>query len=113
MINKDKAIKYIIENFNWDKAHKVMKFLDWKWLGEDESPSHGKLMLHASKLLNDTYDKALENKGETVSIMTGGLKATAQRDEEGIYRLNLEFILTWWEYDFENEEIFNESNFGF
>lgn len=112
MINKDKAIKYIIENFDWDKAYKIMKFLDWKWLGDDESPTHGKLMLHGSKLLSDAYDKALESK-ETVSIMTGGLQATAQRDEEGIYRLNLEFVLTWWEYDFENEEIFKESEIGF
>lgn len=107
MITKDKAIKYIIKNFDWEKTYNIMKALDWKWRGNDESPSHGELFTLAYTLLNDAFDKAVENR-ETASVMTGGFKATAQYDNEiEVYRLNLEFILTWWEYDFEDEELDN------
>lgn len=99
MINKEKAINNIIENFNWEKVHWVMDALGWTWATtQNEVPSIGALLGCAMNLLHDAYDSALVEKTTYIKA-TGGFRATAFVDEETkeIYELRLVFELTSWE----------------
>ena len=100
MINKQKAIDNIIENFNWEKVHKTMVALDWKWWdNENASPSTGALFRCAVDLLHYVYDEAIENRCD-YSVRTGGFRAQAIVDDETkeIIELRLAFEVCSWEY---------------
>lgn len=97
MKTKTELIAEIIENFDWDKVHKTMEFLNWKWWDtEGESPSREKLITHAFKLLDQVYDLILEYK-ETCHVATGGFRATAYYDESDSIGLRLVFELCSWD----------------
>jgi hypothetical protein len=101
MINKQKAIDDIVDNFDWEKVHKTMVALDWKWAmeeGDTEIPSVGQLFRCAVGLLHDAYDGAEKNQ-INYSVRTGGFHARALVDEKEIYELKLIFEVCSWEYD--------------
>lgn len=99
MINKQKAIDDIVDNFNWEKVHKTMEALDWTWHdSEDETPTIGMLFRCAVGLLHDAYDGAERFKAN-YSARTGGFHARAIVDEGEIYELRLTFEVTSWEYN--------------
>jgi len=101
MINKQKAIDEIIENFNWRKVHKTMEALDWTWAtSEGKVPTTGALFNCAIKLLHDAYDGAERFKAD-YKVGTGGFYARATVDEKTkeIYELRLTFEVASWEYD--------------
>ena len=86
----EELIDKIIENFNFEKVHKVMQTLNWGWMRSDvEVPSVGQLVLCAKELLQDVSKK---NVG--TSISTGGFKATKIDSKDMGEGLELEFILT-------------------
>jgi hypothetical protein len=104
MINKQKAIDNIIEDFNWEKVHKTMTALNWKWHdSKGESPTIGMLFKCAVSLLHDAYDGAVKEK-INYSAATGGFYARAYVDEETkeIYELRLSFEICNWSYDEED-----------
>jgi hypothetical protein len=82
---KEEHIKYIINNFNFQQVHNVMKFLDWTWAGSSKIPSICELKKEATRLLNEVYDS------NEKWIATGGFKASKYYDF-----LELEFIVTDW-----------------
>lgn len=102
MLNKEKAIDSIIENFNWEKVHNTMTLLNWTWATtENEVPSTGALFRCAMNLLHGAYDGALVEKSNYINA-TGGFRATAFVDDETkeVIELRLAFELTSWEaYD--------------
>ena len=73
-ISKNEHIQFIIDNFNFDKVHKVMEFLTWSWLGDIEAPTIEELKMCAIRLLNDVCDDDVE------TCSTGGFKATRYND---------------------------------
>lgn len=103
MLNKNKAIDSIIENFNWGKVHHTMTLLNWTWATtENEVPSTGALFRCAMNLLHGAYDGAVKEKSNYINA-TGGFRATATVDEETkeVIELRLVFELTSWEaYDY-------------
>ena len=102
MLNKQKAIDDIIENFNWNKVHETMVALNWTWWdSNDEAPTLGMLFRCASKLLHDAYDGAEREKCDYLSA-TGGFRAQAIIDDETkeIISLRLAFeVCSWESYD--------------
>lgn len=86
------VIDRIIDDFNFEKVHRVMVDLDWQWYWTNGVPSVGTLMTRAQELL---YGASKMNTG--YSIGAGGFRATKTgcEDEEG---LELEFILTSTEF---------------
>jgi len=100
-ISKQEAIEEIIKYFNWDRVHKAMVALDWKWATNEEYtvPTHGDLVIHALNLLHSAYDGAMKEK-TNYSTGTGGFYARAFVDEEtkDIYELKLSFELCSWEH---------------
>ena len=82
MLNKQKAIDNIIENFNWEKVHNAMYALGWTWHdSEGETPSVGALFRCATRLLHDAYNGAERDKCDYV-MATGGFRAQAIVDDE-------------------------------
>lgn len=82
-INKEKHIQYIIENFNFEKVHKVMELLNWTWLMSNDVPTIDELKKSATRLLNDICKEDFDTSS------TGGFKVTKYDDH-----LELEFIIS-------------------
>lgn len=83
-MNKEKAIQTVISQFNFQKVHRVMKALDWKWAGTSV-PSAGELQSEATRLLQNVG-------GKTLSSEIGGLKAEYKPNIDGGQELRLYFI---------------------
>lgn len=99
MLNKQKAIDEIIENFDWERVHKTMEALNWTWHdSEGETPTLGALFRCASGLLHDAYDGAKMTE-KSYSVATGGFIVRAFVDDETkeIYSLRLAFEVCNWD----------------
>jgi len=100
MLNKQKAIDNIIDNFNWEKVYNAMYALGWTWGdSEGETPSTGALFRCATGLLHDVYNRAEKDKYDC-SSRTGGFHARALVNEETkeVESLRLAFEVCSWEY---------------
>lgn len=83
----DEQIEEIMDEFDFDKVQRVMKFLDWKWFGaEDGIPRVAELRREARRLLNGVQNRSY--------IATGGF--VARKDKFG--RLSLAFEVTSWDW---------------
>jgi hypothetical protein len=100
---REQLIDEIVENFNWDKVYKTMDALGWTWVhSEGETPSTGRLITTATRLLRDAYDGA-EKEQYTYLVGTGGFEAVCYVDKDDMYRLELRFVVTSWDVDIEND----------
>lgn len=87
----------IIKNFDFEKVHRVMVFLDWRWGGYTGDPNdRGKVptMDELKKAARDRCEEALKF-GTSV---TGGFHASYEYGE-----LSLKFALDTWEVSKEGE----------
>lgn len=96
-MKKEELIENILENFDFEKVKKVMDFLGWTYYDSEETPSTYRLIKSAKRLLEDTYERALNNK-TLYSTSCGGFKVMAHycEEKEEIFSLSLEFILESW-----------------
>lgn len=78
-------IDHILDNFDFDKTHRVMTLLNWAWNGEANPPSTDRLFDAAHTML---YFVA-KHEAKTTSVSTGGFEA---RKTDG-YRLGLYFTV--------------------
>ena len=86
----DKMVTVVMENFDFDRVHRVMINLDWKWVTDDGGttvPSIYRLTRNAEKLLRE----AAQHYGEEglYSCGTGGFIASLEGET-----LTLQFILS-------------------
>lgn len=93
---KKEAIQYCLKTFNFERIHKTMEYLDWRWYvdGKYQVPTLVQLILAAQDRLNDAWDKKQ-------IVESGGLRAVyvpgEEVDEDGELEppgLELMFILT-------------------
>lgn len=95
MKNTEKRKKEVLDNFDFERVHKVMELLEWTWATkkkEHKIPSVKKMKKHASRLIDDAL-KGLKKSGlEQYSISTGGFEACAFYGEEGL-EIGLRFIV--------------------
>jgi len=68
--NKQNAINYCLNTFNFERVHKVMTYVDWKWATPDgyQVPTLTQLILSAQTRLNDAWNTKL-------TVESGGLRA--------------------------------------
>lgn len=104
MIVKDelyllKEINNIIDNFDFEKVHRVMKFLDWRIKNDEdkiEVPSVSQLIKEARIRLIDAAELAVDN-GECMFSHSGPFKARAYYDktviDENPFSLELLFVV--------------------
>lgn len=86
----DQMISDVLDDFDFNKVHHVMEYLDWKWYrnGVEEVPNHYQLIKQAESLLREVAEHYGDKKYHIVE--TGGFRATLDDDD----CLELDFILT-------------------
>ena len=85
---EQRKIENIMRDFDFEKVHDVMQYLDWHWV-KVGVPTVEDIKAEAKRLLVDAcYEKT--------TVSTGGLRATYEAtpgDEDGEEFIQLEFIL--------------------
>lgn len=95
----------ILNNFDFQKVHVVMKSLNWTWYPKGV-PTVDDITFSARERIESVIKNCLlDAKPDQEYISSsGGLKATAIKNEYGqITFLQLEFVLTSWEINDPNE----------
>lgn len=89
----------IINNFDFQKVHDTMKYLNWTWYPKGV-PTVDNIIFGAREKIESVIKVCLleAKPDEEYFVSSGGLKATAIKNEYGqITFLQLEFVLTSWE----------------
>lgn len=69
MTDKQEAIDYCLNNFRWDRVHRVMTELDWGWASCNmRVPTVYEMMRSATRLLEESWDKRY-------TVESGGFRA--------------------------------------
>jgi hypothetical protein len=95
-----KMIANILNEFDFERVHKVMVVLRWKWIGAGRVPSIEELKLSARQRIDDAIKGCLKygSQNEEYWVTSGGLRATVLKNEnEKINFIKLEFVLANWE----------------
>ena len=91
---RDKSIEQVLAKFDFDKVHKAMVAVDWKWRCDDklEIPARDMLISTARQLLENAW----ENEG---TARTGGFVAwyDEEPDENGQNTIGLQFVFATYE----------------
>ena len=86
----------IMDNFDFERVHKVMETLDWKWASTRGVPTLRDIELMAQRLLYDVVKSTLWPPSEIPrSLSTGGFRAGIRRFDGSINELYLEFIVSF------------------
>ena len=94
-----KMIFDIINHFDFDRVHMVMKHLNWEWYMKG-IPSVDDIRFAARERLESVIKNCLLDAvpEDVYFVSSGGLRATAIKNDYGqITFLELEFVLTSWE----------------
>jgi hypothetical protein len=97
---EQRMVDDILENFNFQRCHNVMKHLKWSW-ALTGVPSIEELKESSIERLERAieYVKTKEVK-DSCYVSSGGIKATAYKNRYNrIVMLHLEFVLTEWNSD--------------
>ena len=92
-MTEEQIIDDILDEFDFDKVHKVMEFLDWGWTDGYrplEVPTVGQLRIRARTLMKDLIGK------EDGGTATGGFWVT-KKTFDGLPYYRLIFAVTEWD----------------
>lgn len=92
---REEIISEIINDFDFDKVEKVMKFLNWHYY-TGRVPTVYELIKVSTELLHDAFDGLCLHDTRTYSVKSGGFEASMRKVENGVEE-GLSFILT--DYD--------------
>ena len=85
-----------LNEFDFERVHKVMTFLDWKYADSKEVPDAQYLRKNACKYLIEAAKEALQKNCEFISS-TGGFRYEAKLYEKGFLWLRMSFIIEEWD----------------
>ena len=88
-------IDYVLDNFDFEKVHKVMEFLEWKWAGYDEI-SIGDLRQYARKLIKNCLSGMIKGNENQFSIECAGFVVQSYQYDDDV-RFSLRFSLASWD----------------
>ena len=98
--NLQNEIDEILDNFDFEKCHKVMTFLDWKWFQTNSVPTIGEMRGNARNLIRDCVKGLFLQTSITkeYSVETGGFVVNAYQSYPGdkVY-LSLRFSVSSWD----------------
>ena len=92
------TIDDIMDNFDYEKVHEVMDFLEWKWALDDGCcvPSINDLRRRSRQLMKEVVSNLERN--EEYNVSTGGFTVRGWRaPDDGKIFLELSFVLTNWD----------------
>ena len=97
MTTKEKIWGEVERNFDWERVHKVMTYLDWKWRGVPGGiPEIFRLKASAKRLFDLCWEESQEKSiKRTRQMSTGGFKVSVY--ENGY--TDVSFILGDWQAD--------------
>ena len=102
MMSADELIEECMDWFDFDRVHKAMVALDWKWGMDDkaEVPDLPRLRKTAREYIRAAIAQCT---GKNATVGCGGFEATAHRDADGVLEgVTLRFILADWYADVED-----------
>jgi len=106
----DFMLEDIIDNFDFDRVHNVMDYLNWQWTTCSGVPTIEELKEKAISLLRDASELRLGGYKDThhespIICSTGGFEAKAWCDEDKtqIVGLELKFVLTSWDSEVDED----------
>jgi aerobic-type carbon monoxide dehydrogenase small subunit (CoxS/CutS family) len=94
-VNLCASVPNILESFDFEKVHKVMTFLDWRWADHNRVPTVEELKSAAYELMHESIRLFAEN-GRPQSgmcVSTGGFSANVVVFSSGHTRLQLLFYV--------------------
>jgi hypothetical protein len=92
-MTKQEHIDNIMDNFDFNKVAKVMKFLNWQWaMSPTGVPEEPEIRECCRKYLSSTYDHAVQQ-GRKYTMATGGF---VYRYDPHYSELSLVFEVTGW-----------------
>lgn len=88
--------KEIMENFDFDRVHEVMKLLNWEWgvigCATDAVPNRERICTSASDRIDNVIKSFMEDPWhESTYVSSGGFKARIVTSRSGIHSLELSF----------------------
>jgi hypothetical protein len=90
----------ILDNFDFEKVHRVMKLLNWEWMvSVGGVPEIQDLKAEVRARLKEVYTNAKTLKRETYLTYCGGLKVqySSGKDEAGDWEsFEVDFVLENW-----------------
>lgn len=86
-----------LDEFDFDRVHRVMTFLDWKYADSKEVPDIQTLRKKARKYLQEVMGQALNSEGGEYIIGTGGFRYEAKLYPDNFVWLRMSFILEEWD----------------
>lgn len=98
---KQELINEVLDNFDFNKVHQVMKFLNWKWFNFEDStyelPSIRQLINQAEKYLGMAYNglEKIEHNEHSYMVGSGGFEAQAKRYPAGLDKPDVLLTLTF------------------
>ena len=101
-------VNEVLAHFNFEKVHKTMTALNWKWFDKAAVPTIAELKESAEQRLYDAIKQVIDPKNTEHHDIgwisaSGGFKAMAWKNEDGtLARIQLEFIVADW--DAEDDE---------
>ena len=103
-MSAEKLIEECMDWFDFERVHKAMVLLDWKWGMDDDAevPDLPSLRKTARGYLRSAIEQCT---GTYFTVGSGGFEATAHRDPNGMLEgVTLRFILADWYADVEDME---------
>ena len=92
-----KAINQIVNMIDWHVVHKVMKYLDWTWMGSENGvPEVYELKAKALSYGEQAVAEVIA-RGDEYFIESGGIRVQAKMYPEGDIWLHVAFILKSWD----------------
>ena len=101
-------IDEIMDWFDFAKVAKTMGLLEWKIFCNNDYviPEENTLRENARQLLMDTIDASEKYDEDYVYMRTGPFKVTCLRDKKRITSIVLEFIVTDWTSDSDDDDTY-------
>ena len=99
--SKEELINEVLDNFDFERVHNVMTFLNWKWIslseGTNEVPSLAKLVRTAQQYLEMAYDglEKIEHNEHSYMVGCGGFEVWAKRFPAGLDKPDVILILSF------------------
>jgi hypothetical protein len=88
-----------LDEFDFDRVHKVMFFLDWKYSDSNDVPPVQELRKNARKYLQEVLIGAIERKnvGDEYITATGGFRYEAKLYPDDYVWLRMAFEIESWD----------------
>ena len=96
-LGRDELVQSVLAYFDFDKVQRVMQLMDWKRICSNSTyrvPTVSENVLLAKTYLEMAYDGLVNSRTDRYYCGSGGFKAIATRYEDGEIVLELDFVVT-------------------